>query len=414
MAQEQNQEADKALSRLENVTSKLSRLQTSLTTFAQGPDLLDAVMDEDLPSDARNAIDAIFACKDELSRLYKETQTINEDVREAAEFIRKQQSTIEEQNDIIMSLKEKPNIDPNLINETHACVEHVAGIVANMSDLIVPALTDNDGSNNRSGDFLPTSIRTIGDTVGKIHNLVTDMSNATPSGDQLRHKSPKALDTGRALLSRITTRTVSGSTSSASTPPVPAAITAGPSSALQTSASTHTVVAPLKKRSDEDATRLRDLLQNVPNVNTLVRKPLDVVFQLDIRVGDGSSNVTAYPPLPGGLKIPTIMRLATELSAKFGTMTDTKWTKDVIPGVIKSSCLYTKIFVKSGADGLYTACDNCQNNNRMCLRKAKTKENVLVTFIAPLPTPANIDPVPTDDTEELRYWVPRLTESMTA
>ncbi|KAH0168243.1 hypothetical protein KCU67_g3559, partial [Aureobasidium melanogenum] len=254
--------------------------------------------------------------------------------------------------------------------------------------------------------------------------------NATPSRDELPHKSPRAHEPG-SLLSRVT-RSASGiprtpsasvagpsSTTSSSLLPRPSSRpllgpSASPSSAPASTPSTSGTVIALKQRTDEDATRLKDLLQNVPNVNTLVKKPLDVILQLDIRVGDGSSNIVAYPPLPSGLQIPTIMRLGTELSAKFGTMTDTKWTKDVMPGVNKSSCLYTKIFVKSGADGLYTACNNCQNNNRMCLRKAKTKENVLVTFIAPLPTPVDIDPLPTDGTEELRYWVPRLTESMTA
>ncbi|KAH0368010.1 hypothetical protein KCU65_g4267, partial [Aureobasidium melanogenum] len=265
-------------------------------------------------------------------------------------------------------------------------------------------------------------IRMINDTTQKTLQTVTDLSNASSTGDDLRHKSPRAHESGRLLRSvsnalRTPSSAVAGPSSATSSSLLPRPSSrpllgpsASPSSAPSTPTTSGTAIA-LRQRRPEDERRLREILRNVPNVITWVRPPLDVIFQLDIRVGDGQSNIAAYPPLPSGLQIPTIMRLAAELSAKFSPMTDTKW-KEATAGVAKSSCLYTKIWQKTGADGFYTACDNCQEKNRMCLRKAKTKENVLVTFIAPLPTPVDMDPLPTDGTEELRYWVPRPTQSM--
>lgn len=55
---------------------------------------------------------------------------------------------------------------------------------------MLPALTDNDGNHND----LPSGIRELYDADRKIHDVVADMSNVTQSGDELRHKSSRALE----------------------------------------------------------------------------------------------------------------------------------------------------------------------------------------------------------------------------
>jgi len=436
-------EANNAIKRLMDLGARIAPLSERLDEFPDTQSLTDIMLDDTLPPEVAETVRDIFHNK----QAFKELQAVaGNDIASIVKYIQEQDATIAQ-----LQQANKLVVDPDALAQQ--CQQAViAALTAETGPLgnnfntrireIHRATTHDDGVLHQVHQTLVRPANATAPTTGvlsRVENTPTGRYTSRLDNPALRAQ-PRTTPVSIPLLDRPRTETPnvpSNELTGVSTSPAAALATTPATNpparqGLRSSASTSRLPVPVgtltpatptpvrapsgeftfatpptgatyRAQSEKEKQNLRDIL-GVTVDRSLSKQPLDFLLELDVRVGDGTSNVEGFTPLPGGLSEGTIKRLVSELGKELCVLSGVKWPQ-VEAGVTKSTCLYFKLKSKGTSDGLFVACETCKTRNRFCIRKAKLGKNGFAVYLAPLSTTDRPSIINSQENIEMSYWV---------